>query len=264
MLNSIIGNFRAFYRTIVFSFILSAYLLTSLWIHITVKEPLRRRPKFSANASFYTNLCCICFGIRTRVINPPPKKSNGLFVGNHIGFIDIMAVNSILPCLFVTSREMRDTPVLGLITEFAGCIYTDRKKRGNILDELGEMVGYLKEGFRVVLYPEATSHNGEEILPFKRTLLSAAAHAGVPIRPYVFNFVNIQGEPFTLKWRDKVCWYGDMTFYDSLWRAFSVKYLVVEVEFLEPVYPTVADDRKTVAESVRQSIVDRFKPVMSL
>lgn len=264
MINSIIGHLRAFYRTLLFLCILTCYLIASLWIHLTVKEDMKRRPRFSSNASFYTNLCCRFFGIRTRVINAPPKKADGLFVGNHIGFIDIMAVNSILPCLFVTSKEMHETPVLGLITEFAGCIYTDRKKRGNILDELGEMVSYLKEGFRVVLYPEATSHNGEEILPFKRTLMSAAAHAGVPIRPYVFNFVNIQGEPFNLKWRDKVCWYGDMTFYDSLWRAFTVKYIVAEIEFLKPIYPQVNDNRKFIAESIRQSIVDRFRPVSTI
>ena len=72
----------------------------------------------------------------------------GLVVGNHLGFIDIIAAASIRPNLFVTSQEMRNTPFLGLLTEMGGCIYVNRQSRTNILNELGEMIDYLKAGFR--------------------------------------------------------------------------------------------------------------------
>lgn len=157
---------------------------------------------------------------------------------------------------------MRETPVLGLITEMAGCIYVERRSRSNILKELGEMIDYLRKGFRVVLYPEATSTNGEGVFPFKRTLMTAAAHAGVPIIPYVFNFREINGEPgFQLKYRDSVCWYGDISFVQAIWNAFSLKSLVCEVEFLSPVYTKTDDDRAVVADAVREMIVAKFNPV---
>lgn len=198
------------------------------------------------------------------VKNPPPEDQPGLVVGNHLGFIDILATASIRPNLFVTSREMRETPVLGLITELAGCIYVERRSRANIRGELGEMIDYLKKGFRIVLYPEATSTNGEQVLPFKRTLMTAAAHAEVPILPYVFNFREINGEPgFQLKYRDHVCWYGDISFFTAIWRSFGLKSLVCEVEFLSPVYTKTDDDRATVADAVREMIVAKFDPVQA-
>lgn len=204
---------------------------------------------------------CKAFGIRIIAKNLPPPEQPGLVVGNHIGIIDIMAMASLFPNLFVTSQEMRETPVLGTITEMAGCLYVERRDRSNIMNELGEMVTYLKKGFRVIIYPEATSHNGEEILPFKRTLLTAAAHAGVPVLPYVFNFVDIGGEDFNLGNRDAVCWYGDIPFHKTVWNAFSLKYVTVEVEFLPPVHTTLEDDRGVVADSIRSEIVKRFRPV---
>lgn len=205
---------------------------------------------------------CWAFNITIVVKNPYPPGQKGLLVGNHLGFIDILASAAIQPNLFVTSQEMRETPFLGLLTEMGGCLYVERRSRSQILNELGEIVSYLAKGFRVILYPEATSTNGEGVLPFKRTLLSAAARAGVPILPYVFNFREINGEPgFPLKYRDAVCWYGDIPFQKALWRALSLKSITCEVEFLSPVYTSTDDDRAVVADAIRGMIVDRFQPV---
>ncbi len=102
---------------------------------------------------------------------------------------------------------MRETPLLGLLTELGGCIFVERRSRTKILDDLKSIVRPLQRGFKVVLYPEATSTNGEQVLPFKKALMMAAARAGVPIQPVVINFPEINGEPFSLKTRDYVCWY---------------------------------------------------------
>jgi 1-acyl-sn-glycerol-3-phosphate acyltransferase len=195
------------------------------------------------------------------VKNPPAANKVGLIVGNHLGFIDILAVASVRPNLFITSKEMHETPVLGLITEFGGCVYVERRSRFNIIKELEDMVEYLRSGFSVVLYPEATSHNGEEVLPFKRTLLTAAAYAGVPILPYVFNFRSINGEPFTIKYRDSVCYYGDIPFYISLWRTYQLKYVECEIEFLPEVHITPEDNRAQMANRLHKMISDKFVTV---
>jgi len=162
----------------------------------------------------------------------------------------------------VTSLEMRETPFLGLLTDFGGCLYVDRKNRSNIHKELEEMIYFLKSGYQVVLYPEATSGNAEQILPFKRTLLSAAALAEVPIQPVVFNVMKVNGEPFSLKWRDYVCWYGDMPFMNSVLRLFSLKEIQVELIFLPQYKPSAWDTRQQVAETLHQQISEKFKPVL--
>lgn len=255
------GQFRAFLRLQIFLIYLLVFLTSAHVVYFTARDPITRKRRMSRHGRWWCGLACRTFGIEVRVKNKPSDDVVGLVVGNHMGFIDIIAVASIMPNLFVTSREMRETPVLGMLTEMGGCIYVERRSRTNILKELGEMIDYLKNGFRVTLYPEATSHNGEEILPFKRTLLTAAAHAGVPVVPYCFNFLEINGEPFSLKHRDHVCYWGTIPFHISLWRMGTLKKIVCEVEYLPEVRTSVDDDRGEVADRIRQMIVDKFIPV---
>lgn len=255
------NGLRSIIRILIFVVYLIGYLSSAGLIYLFTKDLVQRRRRAAVNGTWWCGLACKTFGIKVVVKNKPLAERPGLIVGNHLGFIDLLASASIQPNLFVTSREMRETPVLGLITEFAGCLYVERRTRSNIKDELSEIVEYLKKGFRVVLYPEATSTNGEGVYPFKRTLMTAAAHAGVPIIPYVFNFREINGEPgFPMKYRDSVCWYGDIAFHTSLWRSLGLRNLVCEIEFLSPVHTKTEDDRAAVADAVREMIVEKFDP----
>lgn len=196
-----------------------------------------------------------------KVINPPPPDQVNLIVSNHMGFVDILLMASIRPSLFVTSMEMRETPFLGLLTEMGGCIYVERRSRVKILEEMHTIVNTLKSGHSVVLYPESTSTNGEQVLPFKKTLLMAAAHAHVPLLPAVVNFRTVNGESFSLRWRDHLCWYGDIPFHTSMWKALTLKSIDAEIEFLEPIMLKHDDDRTEVAQRAHAMIAQRFVAV---
>lgn len=197
-------------------------------------------------------------------MNKPKDGEKFLLVSNHMGFMDILLMFSICPMLFVTSNEMRETPFLGLLTEMAGCMYVERRSRTKILEEMKSMVEALRDGFRIVLYPEATSTNGEQVLPFKRTLMMAASQAGVPIQPAVINFREVNGDEFNLKWRDHLCWYGDISFATSLWKALTLKSLKAEIEFLEQIQTTPEDDRGLIADKAHAMIAAKFIPVKGL
>ncbi len=238
------------------------YFISAFWIYLTVKGEVLRRRRFSDNAAKYTKWICELYNIKMEVHNFPASDEPGLIVGNHMGFIDILVMHSLTKALFITSQEMRSTPLLGPITEMAGCMYVERRNKSNIMGELRNIVNTLNDGFRVTLYPEATSHNGEEILPFKRTLISSAALASKAIFPYCFNFKSINGEPFSMKYRDSVCWYGDMNFFPSFVRSISLKEVVCEVIFLDPYYAKADEDRGAVADEIRRRIVEKFKPVI--
>lgn len=256
--------FRILLRIFFFLTVAIIYFISAFWIFFTVKGEVLRRRRFSDNAGKYTTLICKLYNIKTEVYNFPAGNAPGLIVGNHMGFIDILVMHSLTKALFVTSQEMRSTPLLGPITEMAGCLYVERRNKSNIMGELKNIISAMNDGFRVTLYPEATSHNGEEVLPFKRTLISSAALAEKPIFPYCFNFKSINGKPFTLKYRDHVCWYGDMSFFPSFIRSISLKEVITEVIFLDPYYPKPEQDRGTVADEIRNRIAEKFKPVIKI
>lgn len=255
------SQLRASFRMLIFIFVACSYFIVSFWIHWTARDEFERRKRFSKNGHRYSKFLCRLIGLHLTVKNPLPADKVGMLVGNHMGFADIFSIASVAPNLFVTSQEMHQAPFIGLITEFAGCVYVDRRNKSNILKELEDIVEYLRLGFRVVLYPEATAHNGEVILPFKRTLMMAAAYAGVPLIPFVFNFKKINGQPFTKKYQDFVCFYGDIPFSTSMWNMISLKKIECELEFLPEIHPTPDDNRAAIADSVRNMIVEKFEPL---
>lgn len=225
------------------------------------KNPLARREAFARNSQAHCALMARVFNIHITVKGEHIAESNFLYVGNHMGFVDIFVVSSLFPALFITSQEMRETPLLGSLCEMAGCIFVERRSRTKIMNELGSLTEALKQGFNVVLYPEATSTNGEQVLPFKKTLIMSAPHAGRPIQPGCVNFVEVNGQEFSLKTRDHVCWYGDMSFVQAMWGSLTASTIKVEVEFLEPIMASPEMDRSVVTEQAYKAVKARYRPV---
>jgi 1-acyl-sn-glycerol-3-phosphate acyltransferase len=120
----------------------------------------------------------------------------------------------------------------------------------------------LTNGFSVGLYPEGTSTNGEGVLPFKRTLLMAAAGTGVPILPMVNNYRRVNDEPINKVNRDFVFWYGDQSFLGALWRILTMKDALLEIDFLDPLVVENEEQRREVAETLHAKISQKFIPVL--
>ena len=256
------AGLRGVIKLFLFVVIIICFLIVSFICHFFIRDLDKRRRRFSRNVYVCSNIIVRTFGLKINTVNLPQNDKPFLLVSNHMGFVDIMMIASRFPALFVTSNEMRETPFLGLLTEMAGCIYVERRSRTKIMNEMKSLVDVLKKGFRVTLYPEATSTNGERVLPFKKTLMMAAGQAGVPIQPVVINFRKVNGEPFGYKWRDSLCWWGDITFAQSLWRALCLKSVEAEIEFLEQIHSTPDDDRGLIADRAHALISAKFSPVI--
>jgi 1-acyl-sn-glycerol-3-phosphate acyltransferase len=257
------AGFRGILRLIFAGLAIAAFFVTALFLKFKHRENHSvRRLAYAKNSQLYCGVMAKVFGVKIRVKGQPVQNSNFLYVGNHMGFVDIFVLASLFPALFITSQEMRETPFLGPICEMGGCVFVERRSRTKIINELKGLVDALKEGFNVVLYPEATSSNGEQVLPFKKTLMMSGPQAGRPIQPGCINFIEIDGEEFSLKNRDRVCWYGDMSFGQAMWGAMTAKSITAEVEFMEPIFVNPEADRSMVAERAYAVVKSRFNPAM--
>ncbi|MES2803025.1 MAG: lysophospholipid acyltransferase family protein [Bdellovibrionota bacterium] len=253
-------SLRAAYRFMKFVIIISAYLMKGTILYLTTKDPDVRRQRLIENAHLYGIRLVNTFHVQVICKNPISDNESSLLIGNHIGFIDILALFSIVPTVFITSREMQKVPGLGQITEVAGCTYVDRVNRMKIQDELKDIIEVLKKGFHVVLYAESVASNGEQVLPFKKTLLMAAGLANVPIRPFVFNYRSVNGAPVKFEHRDALCWHGDISFLQSIWGALQLETLVCEIEFLPLLYVTPEDHRSEIAQKLHAMVSEKYVP----
>lgn len=188
------------------------------------------------------------------------KTKNYYIVSNHLSYVDILVICMRMPSVFVTSMEMKRTPVLGQITDLAGCLYVERRSRKNIKNEIKNIIDALKNGLNVTVFPESTSTNGEQVLPFKRSLYQSAIESQIEVLPMTLNYERMNGEKIHTENRDLIFWYADMTFADHLYKlCLEVKSLEVELKAHSPLKPN--HDSATLRDMSYQIINNEYRPI---
>src|SRR5688572_7281518 len=59
-----------------------------------------------------------------------------ILVGNHLSYLDILALLSVEPMCFVTSVETRDSGILGWISRMGGALFVERRKKARLHKEI--------------------------------------------------------------------------------------------------------------------------------
>lgn len=189
-------------------------------------------------------------------------ERNYLNVSNHLSYTDILVICAFYPSCFVTSTEMRDTPFLGLICKLAGCVFVERRNKDNIGLEIEEITNTLASGLSVVIFPEATSTNGEEVIRFRRPLFKAALDSNVAIKPFTINYRYLDGDMVSLKNRDCIFWYGDMTFLNHLWGIFKIEKINVELTVGQAINCKNKVDYSALAEQSHRLVSSYYRPIV--
>jgi len=87
-------------------------------------------------------------------------------------------LGSIFPVVFVSKREVKKWPVIGLWITLCGTIFVNRQKKDRVALLVAEMSRKLKEGASILLFPEGHATNGERMVALSnRTASSAAAQS---------------------------------------------------------------------------------------
>ena len=203
------------------------------------------------------------FGINLSVIDrrslASRDRNNHLILSNHLSYLDIFIIFSVFPASFIASiDEVKDTFLLGKVTELSGGFFVERRNRSGLRREIESITEILRLGVNVALFPEGTTSNGERVLPFKTPLLSIAEKGGVDILPMCIRYTKINGEDIDANNMDLVYYYGDMKFFDHFNKLLSVKSIDAELIVLEKINPDEARSRKEIASSVYDIINDTF------
>ncbi len=240
------------------------FLVHAFALSLLYRDEWKFRKRVIRLISTYAQLGNKVLGIQIFTNHDAPRDKSFLIVGNHLSYTDILVLTVIRPSCFVTSQEIRETPVLGQICYVAGCVFVERRNKQNISNEIKEITEALKQGIDVSIFPEATSTNGEGILRFRKPLYTAAIDSKRPVLPMVINYISVDGKMIHKGNRDHVFWYGDMDFVSHLWNLAQYKEVKVEMTFLPPI-PTVNETDPGELAKISQSAVEsRFAPVVDI
>jgi lyso-ornithine lipid O-acyltransferase len=253
-------NISAGIRLSLFGSTVMAYFATALPFYIFLRPfPFGTRKVLNRLLKFYSRLGCMILAIKpNHKLEGIERNDNFLIVANHLSYTDVLAICSELPACFVTSVEIRDTPFLGHICKLGGCLFVERRSRSNLSKEINEITEALANGLNVCVFPEATSTNGAEVLRFKRPLFKAAIESGKQVLPITLNYKKIGHEDVDISNRDKVCWYGDMTFFPHLWGILYSDSISVDVESSEPIKTRSEQDMTDLSIEAHFKVSSKF------
>jgi len=220
----------------------------------------------------YHRLSSRILGFDTTVLGTLSPARPTLFVANHSSYVDIEIFGGVIDAAFVAKNEVKGWPLFGWLARLQRTVFVDRRAHSTHRQR-DAIVERLKEGGRLILFPEGTSDDGTRVLPFKSALFAAVhgAHFEHPItvQPVSIAYVTLDGMPIGRFFRPFFAWYGDMDMASHLWAMVGLGRVGVTVEFHPPVTVDSFPTRKALAEhcwrvvsaGVASAIAGRPQPI---
>ncbi len=202
--------------------------------------------KFVCRSAFFV------LQIKHRVIGTP-MEGMGAAVANHSSWLDIFSLNAYNEVFFVSKSEVASWPGIGWLARATGTMFVVRDRK-HAKEQTQLMNERLSLGHRLLFFPEGTSTDGMQVLPFKPTLFQS------------FLTDDLRGtlaiQPITLRYHAPVGedpryygWWGDMDFGPHLLHTLATwNQGGVDVIYHPPVHVRDFSDRKTLATALQATV----------
>jgi 1-acyl-sn-glycerol-3-phosphate acyltransferase len=178
-----------------------------------------------------------CLGLGCTVDGEHPRQSAASAKGfeavvcNHLSYMDILLMSAARPFIMVAKSEVRHWPLLGWMTAQAGTVYVDRGGKPETYPAVNAaMACAYRSGLPVLFFPEGTTTDGSEVLPFRRGLFHSLLRDSVQLRTAAIKYrLDPRDAHATLA--GHVCWWGDMQFTPHLFRLLGLRSLRAAIRF---------------------------------
>ncbi|MDB0526118.1 1-acyl-sn-glycerol-3-phosphate acyltransferase [Ralstonia solanacearum] len=209
--------------------------------------PVRRRTLIQR----WSRRLLALFRVTVVVDGEPASQADlagAMMVCNHVSWLDVYAINSWYPPRFVAKSEIRNWPVIGWLCAQTGVLFVERARKRDAHRIMHAIADVLRGGESICVFPEGTTSNGMQLLPFHANLFQAPVTAAAPIRPVALRYrIAATGELTTIP-----AYIDDMSLLDSVKAILNGPPLVAEIFVGPAVAPEM--DRRALAEHSRQAV----------
>jgi 1-acyl-sn-glycerol-3-phosphate acyltransferase len=212
-------------------------LLTGLVILFSLNRLLSDAQQRWIRQYWSLALLRIC-GVRlsvTGALQTDTVTTPSLVVMNHVSWLDIFALNAVMPVTFVAKAEIRRWPLVGWLVSGTRTIFIERGSQHAVRRVNHEIRHRLANGEHIGFFPEGTTSNGQDVLPFHTSLFAAALHqeespkAAIPVMPVAIRYFQKES-PSVIP-----AYTGEQTLVNSIVQILSHRDLRVELHGLAPV-----------------------------
>ena len=226
------------------------HLLAGLWT-IYIRFPRLSLEQREMQVQAWSLKFLALWGIHLQVIGQPVLAGPALIVANHISWLDILVIHAARYCRFVSKSDIRDWPLVGALATGSGTLYIERASRKDALRMVRDMAEAMKDGDVLAVFPEGTTSDGRELLPFHANLIQSAIAADAPVQPMSLKFIDARTGELTLA----PCYIGDDTLVASVWRTLTAHPITAVVSF-GAVQLANGRDRRQWAQDLREAVLE--------
>jgi 1-acyl-sn-glycerol-3-phosphate acyltransferase len=112
-----------------------------------------------------------------------------IYMPNHVSNFDIPVLQAYLPVQFrwLAKAELFKIPIFGYAMKRAGYISINRFDRKSAIESLNKAAEITRNGTSVIIFPEGTRSQTQNIQSFKKGGFVLAVDSGVPIIPVIIH-----------------------------------------------------------------------------
>ena len=234
-------------------------LIVSVGLLLTLLLRLFEYPIFNQTrpiTPYITQAVCrmslLLIGLKCQVKGRVMGQSGGV-VANHCSWIDIFALNAFQRVYFVSKSEVASWPFIGQLARATGTVFIQRNPN-KAAEQRSILSSRLQAGHKLLFFPEGTSTDGKQILPFKPTLFAAYFDQKLRYKTFLqaicLRYIAPKGQDARF-----YCWWGDMSFGAHLITTLSVlRQGRIVITFCDPVAVSDFKDRKALAAALEKSV----------
>lgn len=185
-------------------------------------------------------------GVKVHIIGDPVTHGPVLWAVNHVSWLDIFVLNVVRATAFVAKQEIRHWPVIGWLAAGADTIFIERGFRHAVHRVGVAMREHFDRNQAVGLFPEGTTSDGFDVLPFYGNLFEPAREVQTTIQPVALLY-------FHRRQRSALpAFVGEESLIENIWRLLGTTGVQVQMTFLSPV-AFAGQEKPPRAELARQT-----------
>ena len=212
--------------------------------------PLQSAERRKREVEHWSMQLLALLNVRLFLHGMPPKYGGRplMIVANHVSWLDIFAINAIVPSRFIAKSEIRSWPFVGWLCARVGTLFIERGRRQDTARINNMVSAALTGGDVFAVFPEGTTTDGTTVLKFHASLLEPALAVAAVVQPVALWYDRSDGTLCR-----EAAYEGGKSIWDSLMGITSQHEILVHVCFLEPILPETRH-RRDIAQEAREAI----------
>ena len=173
------------------------------------------------------------FGLKIN-LSGSPKMKKVLFISNHISYLDILILGSLINAVFVAKADIKKWPIINKLCFIGKTIFIERENTRSVGKQMRLIEKNMKDGMNVILFPEGTSSDGSKVLNFKSSLfklIDSEKLSNFSVQPISITYNKLDGLPLDKFFRPFLAWFGGMDLLSHAWKFLGLGVSEVNVKF---------------------------------